>query len=101
MTRAIAVATFVLWVLSGCATKRIPECDAFVKTIDKLASCSSVPSAQRIGILDSATDIRDALQKLDEAGGADKVPADLVSSMREACRIQDASLRQMYAACLP
>jgi hypothetical protein len=85
---------------TGCAKKRIPECDAFVKTIEKIASCSKVPDAQRITILDSAKTIRDSLQMIDEAGGVADAPADLVSSMRDACKTQDASLQQMYADCL-
>ena len=101
MTRGVAVAVVLCLGLGGCAKKRIPECDAFVKTIEKLASCPKVPDAQRITNLDSAKTIRDAHQKLiDEAGGIAEAPADLVSSMREACKTQDASLQQMYADCL-
>ncbi len=86
--------------LTGCAKKRIPDCDSFVKTIEKIAGCSKVADDQRKTILDSAKTIRDALQMIDEAGGVGDAPADLVSSMRDACKTQDASLKQMYADCL-
>jgi uroporphyrinogen-III decarboxylase len=86
---------------TGCAKKRIPECDAFVKTIEKIAACPKVADDQRKTILESAATIRQALQDVDAAGGVADAPADLVSSMRDACRTQDQSLQQMYADCLP
>lgn len=86
--------------LGGCAKKRIPECDSLSKTVDTIAACPKVPDDQRSGILESAKTIRDSLKMIDEAGGVADAPADLVSSMRDACKTQDASLKQMYADCL-
>lgn len=102
MTRLLlcAVAVIGLGSLGGCAKKRIPECDAFVKTIETVGACSTIPDAQRSSILESAKTIRDSLQMIDEAGGVADAPADLVGSMRDACKTQDASIKQMYADCL-
>lgn len=86
--------------LVGCGSKRIPECDAFVKTIEKIAACPKVPDTQRDTILKSAKTIRDSLEMLDQAGGVKDAPADLVSSLRDACKTQDASLTTAYADCL-
>lgn len=98
MNRAGLLA-LALVVTAGCSTKRIPECDAFVKTIEKIAACPKVPDAQRATILESAKTIRDSLNMIDQAGGVGDAPADLVASMRDACRTQDASLQKAYADC--
>jgi hypothetical protein len=98
--RVVVLALGALGALGGCAKKRIPECDAFVKTIEKVGTCSKIPDAQRSTILESAKTIRDSLQMIDEAGGVADAPADLVGSMRDACKTQDASIKQMYADCL-
>ena len=87
-------------VLGGCAKKRIPDCDALVKTVEKIAACPKVADDQRKTILESAKTIRDSLQMIEEAGGVADAPADLVSSIRDACKTQNASLQQMYADCL-
>lgn len=100
MIRALAVAAALTLFLPGCAKKRIPDCDALAKTIEKIAACPKVPDGQRQTILDSAKTIRDSLQMLEDAGGVAKAPEDLVSSMRDTCKTQNASLSQMYADCL-
>jgi hypothetical protein len=86
--------------LGGCAKKRIPECDSLAKSIETIAACPKVPDDQRSTIRDSANAIRESLKVIDEAGGVADAPADLVSSMRDACKTQDASLKEMYADCL-
>lgn len=91
---ALAVAMASIAYLGGCAKKRIPECDALVKMAETLATCPKVPDDQRKPILDSAKTIRDSLLRIDDA------PSHLVSSMRDACRTQSASLEQLYGECL-
>ncbi|MFN0247730.1 MAG: hypothetical protein ACKV2T_12660 [Kofleriaceae bacterium] len=94
-------AVALTFVATGCAKKRIPECDTLVKTIEKIAACPNVADDQRKTIVESANTIRESLQLIDDAGGVADAPADLVSSMRDACRTQDQSLQQKYADCLP
>ncbi len=96
----VLLATALVLGLGGCAKKRIPECDALVTAIEKISACPKVPDDQRKTILESAKTIRDSLQMIDDAGGVADAPADLVSSMRDACKTQEASLQQMYADCL-
>jgi hypothetical protein len=97
----IAVAIVAIGLgLGGCAKKRIPECDSLAHTIEKIGACPKVPDAQRNVILESAKTIRDSLKMIDDAGGVADAPADLVNSMRDACKTQDASLKLKYADCL-
>ena len=99
MTRAALAASLVLalMTLGGCGKKRIPECDAVLATMEKLAMCPKLADDQRKPILDNLQTLRDSVRK---AQSVDDPPADLVSSMRDACRTQDTSLQQMYADCL-
>lgn len=84
----------------ACAKKRISECDALAAKIEKIAACPEVPDDQRATILESAKTIRASMQMIEDAGGVAKAPEDLVSSMRDTCKTQGASLDKMYADCL-
>lgn len=78
--------------LGGCSKKRVAECDAFVATVDKLAKCSKIPEAQRTQLQASAKQIKDALKTVDDAGGFDSAPADLVKQMADTCKTQEKTI---------
>jgi hypothetical protein len=74
---------------AGCSKKRVVECDEFVKTAEKLASCDKLPEGSRSSVAAAAKQIKDMLQMVDDAGGFDSAPAETVDQMRQACKSQN------------
>lgn len=86
---------------AGCSKKRIPECDAFAATVDKIANCSKLPEGDRAEVQRSAKQIKDALQMIDDAGGIGDAPADLVNTLRDSCKTQDKAIVEAYSKLMP
>lgn len=106
MSRAPLVLAVVaaLALATGCSKKRIEECDAFVKTSEKLAACPKLPEAQRATIGEAAKQIKQVLEAADEVGGFEDAPKDVVDEMRSTCKSQTdrlvAEMTQAFPECL-
>lgn len=102
MTRAALATSLALVAASlaaACSKKRIGECDAFVRTSEKLAACPKVPEAQRATIRDAAKQVKDVLEAADDMGGFEDAPKDVVDEMRSTCKSQtDRMVAEMTTA---
>lgn len=94
MSRHLLVLVLVVGVgsLGACSKKRVAECDDFVKTAEKLGACDKLPAAQRSTMSASAKQIKDMLKTIDDAGGFDQAPKELVDEMRQTCKSQNERL---------
>ena len=86
---------------SGCSSKRVPECDEFVQTIEKISKCEKLPEEQRKPLAESAKQIKDALQMIDDAGGVDKAPDHLVRQMKDTCKTQNRMVVEQFQKLAP
>jgi hypothetical protein len=89
MNKLVLVCVVVGGLVTGCKSKRIVECDEFVATAEKLAKCDKVPAAQQQQISSATKTIKDALKMLDDAGGADQAPTEVLNQMKDMCRSQN------------
>ena len=88
MIRALLVAALLLS-SSACSKKRIAECDDFVKTAEKLSKCDKLPAEQREAVAGGAKQIADMLKMVDDAGGFDEAPKEVVDELRSTCKSQN------------
>lgn len=86
---------------TGCSKERVKECDEFVATMDKLASCEKLPADARKQIGESSKMIKDALKQIDDAGGTGNAPKDLVDQMRDTCKTQTKTVVDEYTKLMP
>ncbi|MDB4963080.1 MAG: hypothetical protein JWP01_3079 [Myxococcales bacterium] len=104
MTRVLLTVGLAAALATGCSKERIAECDDFVTTAEKAALCTTIASDKRGQFAVAAKQIKDALQKLDDAGGADKAPEATVEDMRRTCKSQNTlvvdELQKTSADCL-
>jgi hypothetical protein len=89
MSRLAIAFGLVAALATGCSKKRVAECDDFVKTAEKLASCDKIPADKRAPVAAAAKQIKDMLQMVDDAGGFDQAPSETVDEMRQACKSQN------------
>jgi len=99
MSKLALATVLAVSLLSGCKKNKVPECEVFLATIEKIGKCDKVPEASRKEIVDSAKTIRDSLKMIEDAGG--DVPDDLMSSMKDACKSQETTVREMYEKVAP
>ena len=93
---SVAVGAF-----AGCSKKRVAECDDFVKTAEKLANCDKLPKEQRDMVAKQAGVMKDTLKQVDELGGWDQAPKDLVDEMRNACKTQNDKIVEEMSKAFP
>jgi hypothetical protein len=102
VNKLLVVGAVVAGVMSvGCTKKRVAECDDFVATIDKIASCSKLDEKARGEIAKSSKQIKDALKMIDDAGGVGNAPADHVQPLRDTCKTQQKTVVDEYMKLAP
>ena len=89
MNQRLLACVVVGGLFTGCAKKRIAECDELVATALKVAKCEKLSAESRKPAEDAAKVIQDSLKTLDDAGGVGKAPKDLVDQMRHLCKTEN------------
>ena len=100
MKHLLLVGTVLLG-LGACKKERVAECDAFLATAEKLASCEKLPADQRKQMEAPAAQMRQALKAIDDAGGIGSAPKDMVETLRSTCKSQDDSVKKMFESIAP
>jgi len=99
MKTAVLLAVMIFAV--ACKHERIAECDALVKTGEKIEKCPKIPADKRADITDGIKKMRGALQMLDDVGGADQAPKEQVDMLRRTCKQQDDNIIELYKKVAP
>lgn len=90
----------LLLLAAGCSGERVPECDALLATVERVAACDRLDATQRTQVEQSVRSIKDALDRLEDVG-PDRAPAELLGQAKQACGKQDAELRLLYEKVAP
>ena len=85
----------------GCGNKRLAECDAFQKTVDKLAACKSLPEEARTSVQSTSKQLKQLFDGLDSAGGVDSAPDDVKKQLRDTCKSQNDAIVEVYSKVAP
>ncbi|MBA3391383.1 MAG: hypothetical protein H0T89_02010 [Deltaproteobacteria bacterium] len=99
--KALIIAVSILGAGAACNKERIKECDALVATAEKLEKCDKLDAASRTQIKSATKTIRDALQALDDVGGASKAEPAQIEGLRTTCQTQNESIIQLYEKVAP
>lgn len=85
----------------GCSKKRIAECDHVVETLDKMAKCEKLPPELKTAVVDAHKTMKDALQQLDDAGGAGNAPKETVDQLAKMCKTQEDAMVEQVSKIAP
>lgn len=82
---------------SGCRDTQLAECDVYVATIERLASCADLPADARGTLATSALTIKRALAAArsadDGSSGVGRAIEQTIGQMRSTCRVGTERLR--------
>jgi hypothetical protein len=98
VTRALLV------VLALAACKKpapLAECDQLRATIDRIGACATLTPDAKAEVARARDQLAQILQLIDQAGGADRAPAELRDSVKETCRAQNDGIVEAYRAVAP
>ncbi len=78
---------------SGCRDTQLAECDVYVATIERLASCADLPAEARGTLATSALTIKRALAAARSADDGSSGVGQTIGQMRSTCRVGTERLR--------
>lgn len=97
----VQIALVLSLAAAGCGNKRLAECEAFQKTVDKLATCKSLPAEAKTAVQGSSKQLKELFDSLDAAGGMNSAPDDVKKELRETCRQQNDAIVEVYSKVAP
>jgi len=101
MTRVVVACALALAAGACGKSERIKECDALVATAEKIEKCAKLDDKSRAQIKNATKTIKDALQMLDDVGGAGEAPKGQIDQLRQTCQSQHDSIVQLYKKVAP
>jgi hypothetical protein len=85
----------------GCRDTKLTECDAYVATIERLASCPDLPAEARGTLATSALTIKRALTTARSADDGTAGVGQTIGQMRATCRVGTERLRAEFGLRVP
>ena len=85
----------------GCRDTKLAECDAYVATIERLATCPELPAEARGTLATSALTIKRALTAARSADDGTAGVGQPIGQMRSTCRVGTERLRAAFGLRVP
>ena len=93
-------ALLLLVVFAGCGKKtHIPECEALLKTAEKIEKCEKIPADKRDDIKKGTESIRKALKLLEDVG--DQAEKSQLDGLARTCGDQNKMIVDLYDKVAP